>query len=307
MNDSVFEKPNGKMPFIHIEELEYSYNEETDEDEEGRDVPVLKGLSLDIEEGSFVAILGHNGSGKSTLAKLLNLILTPTAGKIYVGGKDITSPVMTEEDVLELRRNVGMVFQNPDNQLVATIVEEDVAFGPENLGVPSAEIRERVDAALEIVGMKQFARHSPHQLSGGQKQRIAIAGIIALRPDIIIFDESTAMLDPRGRNDVLATIEKLNREFGTTILHITHYMEEAIRADRVIVVDSGSILLDGTPAEVFSNVKTLKSVGLDVPQVTELLLEIRKDGFDLPKNVLSYEEGAQAIADYLNKKKGRSL
>ena len=287
---------------IKAEDISFSYESDHPADQ----IPVLNHLNLEIEKGSFVAVLGHNGSGKSTMAKLFNLILTPTSGNLYLFGKKFDEETITEDEFFALRQRIGMVFQNPDNQLVATIVEEDVAFGPENLGVPSAEIRERVDAALEIVGMKQFARHSPHQLSGGQKQRIAIAGIIALRPDVIIFDESTAMLDPRGRNDVLATIEKLNREFGTTILHITHYMEEAIRADRVIVVDSGSILLDGTPAEVFSNVRTLKSVGLDVPQVTELLLEIREDGFDLPKNVLSYEEGAQAIADYLNKKKGRS-
>ena len=210
---------------------------------------------------------------------------------------------MTEDEFFELRRRIGMVFQNPDNQLVATIVEEDVAFGPENLGVPTKEIRQRVDDALEIVGMTAFAKHSPHQLSGGQKQRIAIAGIIALRPDVIIFDESTAMLDPRGRSDVLATIEKLNREFGTTILHITHYMEEAIRADRVIVVDRGHVTLDGTPREVFSHVKTVKEAGLDVPQVTELMLAINRDGFDLPKDALSYEEGADAIASYIMKRK----
>ena len=284
---------------IKAEDLCFSYESDHPTDK----FPVLDHLNLEIEKGSFVAVLGYNGSGKSTLAKILNLILTPTSGNLYLFGKKFDEQTITEDEFFALRQRIGMVFQNPDIQLVATIVEEDVAFGPENLGVAPAEIRERVDAALEIVGMKQFARHSPHQLSGGQKHRIAIAGIIALRPDIIIFDESTAMLDPRGRNDVLATIEKLNREFGTTILHITHYMEEAIRADRVIVVDSGHILLDGTPKEVFSNVKTLKSVGLDVPQVTELMLEIREDGFDLPKDVLSCEEGAAAIAAYLNKRK----
>ena len=284
---------------IKAEDICFSYESDHPTDK----FPVLDHLNLEIEKGSFVAVLGYNGSGKSTLAKLLNLILTPTSGNLYLFGKKFDEETITEDEFFALRQRIGMVFQNPDNQLVATIVEEDVAFGPENLGVPPAEIRQRVDEALEIVGMKEFARHSPHQLSGGQKQRVAIAGIIALRPDVIIFDESTAMLDPRGRSDVLATIEKLNREFGTTILHITHYMEEAIRADRVIVVDRGRVTLDGTPREVFSHVRTVKAAGLDVPQVTELMLEINDDGFDLPKDVLSYEEGANAIADYIRKKK----
>ena len=284
---------------IKAEDICFSYESDHPTD----NFPVLDHLNLEIEKGSFVAVLGYNGSGKSTLAKLLNLILTPTSGNLYLFGKKFDEETITEDEFFALRQRIGMVFQNPDNQLVATIVEEDVAFGPENLGIPPAEIRERVDEALEIVGMKEFARHSPHQLSGGQKQRVAIAGIIALRPDVIIFDESTAMLDPRGRSDVLATIEKLNREFGTTILHITHYMEEAIRADRVIVVDHGKIALDGTPREVFSHVRTVKAAGLDVPQVTELMLEINDDGFDLPRDVLSYEEGAEAIADYIRKKK----
>ena len=284
---------------IKAENLCFSY----ESDNPSEQIPVLENLNLEIEKGSFVAVLGHIGSGKSTLAKLFNLILTPTSGNLYLFGKKIDEETMTEDEFFELRRRIGMVFQNPDNQLVATIVEEDVAFGPENLGVPTKEIRQRVDDALEIVGMTAFAKHSPHQLSGGQKQRIAIAGIIALRPDVIIFDESTAMLDPRGRSDVLATIEKLNREFGTTILHITHYMEEAIRADRVIVVDRGHVTLDGTPREVFSHVKTVKEAGLDVPQVTELMLAINRDGFDLPKDALSYEEGADAIASYIMKRK----
>ena len=284
---------------IKAEDICFSYESDHPTDK----FPVLDHLNLEIEKGSFVAVLGYNGSGKSTLAKLLNLILTPTSGNLYLFGKKFDEETITEDEFFALRQRIGMVFQNPDNQLVATIVEEDVAFGPENLGVPPAEIRQRVDEALEIVGMKEFARHSPHQLSGGQKQRVAIAGIIALRPDVIIFDESTAMLDPRGRSDVLATIEKLNREFGTTILHITHYMEEAIRADRVIVVDRGRVTLDGTPREVFSHVRTVKAAGLDGPQVTELMLEINDDGFDLPKDVLSYEEGANAIADYIRKKK----
>ncbi len=284
---------------IKMENLSFSY------EEEGNRIPVIENLDLEIEKGSFVAVLGHNGSGKSTLAKLINLILTPTAGSLYLFGKKIDEKEITEDELYELRRRIGMVFQNPDNQLVATVVEEDVAFGPENLGVPTDEIRKRVDDALDIVGMREFARHSPHQLSGGQKQRVAIAGIIALRPDVIIFDEATAMLDPRGRADVLSTIEKLNRDFGTTIIHITHYMEEAIRAGRVIVIDDGKIKLDGTPREVFSAVDAVKAAGLDVPQVTELMLEIRRDGFLLPADTLTFAEGADAIEAYILQSKDK--
>ena len=280
---------------IKAEDLCFQYEDERAE------APVLEHLNLEIEKGSFVAVLGHNGSGKSTLAKLVNMILTPTSGKLSLIGKEIDEETMTEDEYFALRQRIGMVFQNPDNQLVATIVEEDVAFGPENIGVPSKEIRARVDDALEIVGMSAFAKHSPHQLSGGQKQRVAIAGIIALRPEIIIFDESTAMLDPRGRNDVLATIEKLNRDFGTTILHITHYMEEAIRADRVIVIDEGRVHLDGTPREVFSSVDTLKKIGLDVPQVTELMLALDRDGIKIAKDTLTVSESADAIEAYMKK------
>ena len=280
---------------IKAEDLCFQYEDERAE------APVLEHLNLEIEKGSFVAVLGHNGSGKSTLAKLVNMILTPTSGKLFLFGKEIDEENMTEEEYFALRQRIGMVFQNPDTQLVATIVEEDVAFGPENIGVPSKEIRARVDDALEIVGMSAFAKHSPHQLSGGQKQRVAIAGIIALRPEIIIFDESTAMLDPRGRNDVLATIEKLNRDFGTTILHITHYMEEAIRADRVIVIDEGRVHLDGTPREVFSSVDTLKKIGLDVPQVTELMLALDRDGIKIAKDTLTVSESADAIEAYMKK------
>ena len=284
---------------IKMENLSFSY------EEEGNRIPVIENLDLEIEKGSFVAVLGKNGEGKSTLAKLINLILTPTAGSLYLFGKKIDEKEITEDELYELRRRIGMVFQNPDNQLVATVVEEDVAFGPENLGVPTDEIRKRVDDALDIVGMREFARHSPHQLSGGQKQRVAIAGIIALRPDVIIFDEATAMLDPRGRADVLSTIEKLNRDFGTTIIHITHYMEEAIRAGRVIVIDDGKIKLDGTPREVFSAVDAVKAAGLDVPQVTELMLEIRRDGFLLPADTLTFAEGADAIEAYILQSKDK--
>ena len=268
-------------------------------------VKALNGVDLEIEKGSFVAVLGHNGSGKSTLAKLINLILTPTGGTLSLFGEKVDEKEMSDDALYALRQRIGMVFQNPDNQLVATVVEEDVAFGPENLGIPPAEIRKRVDDALDIVGMRAFAKHSPHQLSGGQKQRVAIAGIIALRPDVIIFDEATAMLDPRGRADILATIEKLNREFGTTVIHITHYMEEAIRAGRVIVIDDGKIVLDGTPREVFSAVDTVKAAGLDVPQVTELMLEIRKDGFDFPADALTFSEGADAVEAYILKTRNK--
>jgi energy-coupling factor transport system ATP-binding protein len=270
------------MSFIKVENVSFSY--ETDD---GKELPVIKNISFEIERGSFVAILGHNGSGKSTLAKLLN----------FLNGRDITSPDMTEDDIFEIRRNIGMVFQNPDNQLVATIVEEDVAFGPENMGVEPAEIRRRVDEALETVGMTKYARHSPHQLSGGQKQRIAIAGIIAMLPECIIFDESTAMLDPSGRREVMKTIEMLNREREITVLHITHNMDEAVRADRVIVINDGEIFLDGAPSEVFSRVAELQSVGLDVPQVTELMYELRKEGIDVPLNILD----EKSCADILEK------
>ena len=286
-----------KEPFIRFENVSYSY----EGDDEGVLLPpVLKNVSLEIEKGSFVAVLGHNGSGKSTLAKLVNMILYPTEGKIYIDGRDITDESMTEDDVYDVRRRVGMVFQNPDNQLVATVVEEDVAFGPENLGIDPAEIRRRVDEALETVGMSDYKRHSPHQLSGGQKQRIAIAGIIAMLPECIVFDEATAMLDPRGRADVMDTIERLNREQGITVLHITHNMDEAIRADRVIVVSDGCVVIDGTPEQVFSNVEQLRLVGLDVPQVTELMYELKSLGFDVDHSVLDEEKCADALAALIN-------
>lgn len=286
-----------KDPFIKIENVSYAYP--TDD---GGENEVLHDLSLEIERGSLVAVLGHNGSGKSTLAKLLNLIISPKSGRIVIDGLDITSPDLTEDELFENRRRVGMVFQNPDNQLVATIVEEDVAFGPENLGVPSTEIRKRVDDALATVGMSEFRRHSPHQLSGGQKQRIAIAGIIAMMPECIIFDESTAMLDPRGRREVMETIKKLNREHGLTILHITHYMNEAAMCDRVVVINDGQIQLDGKPEEVFTHVSELQMIGLDVPQTAELLYEldlagVRENGKHLPLDALSVTDCADRIME----------
>ncbi len=259
--------------FIKTEELCFSYASE-----DGKNNEVLKDINIEIEKGDFVAVLGHNGSGKSTFAKLLNLILIPTSGKILIDGMDITDKNMTDDDVIRLRSKIGMVFQNPDNQLVATVVEEDVAFGPENLGVAPGEIRRRVDEALDTVGMIKYARHSPHQLSGGQKQRVAIAGAIAMMPECIIFDESTAMLDPTGRADVMKTIERLNREKGITVLHITHNMNEALLAKRVLVIEDGRFIFDGTPDDVFSHVDELKKTGLGVPQVASLMYSLKKSG-----------------------------
>ena len=285
-------------PFIKTVGLTYRYD-----DAQANESPVLNDLSLEINDGEFVAVLGHNGSGKSTFAKLLNMILTPTAGKIYIDGKDITDEDMTEHDVLELRKNIGMVFQNPDNQLVATIVEDDIAFGPENLGVPSQEIRKIVDEALRDVGMTEYAHHEPHRLSGGQKQRVAIAGIIAMMPRCIIFDESTAMLDPVGRQEVMNTIERLNREKNITVIMITHYMEEAARADRIVVLDDGNMLFDGTPQQVFDNEEALKACGLNVPQCTQLVHMLQKDGYVSDGYCVTLEECADLIAKSIIKEK----
>ena len=287
-------------PFIKIEGLSYRYEE--DSMEAGKH-PVLNDLSMEIEEGSFVAVLGHNGSGKSTLAKLLNMILTPTTGKIFVDGKEITDENMTDEDVLSLRKNMGMVFQNPDNQLVATIVEDDVAFGPENLGIPSEEIRARVNSVLSDVGMLEYATHEPHRLSGGQKQRIAIAGVLAMLPKCIVFDESTAMLDPIGRKEVMDAILRLNREKGITVIMITHYMEEAALADRILVLHDGNVLLDGTPSEVFEQEALLKSCGLNVPQCTSLIHQLRDAGMPLIGDCVSIEQCAELILQTLNKER----
>ena len=288
--------------FIKTEKLCFADDEEDDEGNVSAKVPVIKELDLEIERGSFVAVLGHNGSGKSTLAKLLNLILVPTSGKVWIDGTDITDEALTEDQLYKLRRRVGMVFQNPDNQLVATVVEEDVAFGAENLGIEPSEIRRRVDSALATVGMTAFAKHAPSQLSGGQKQRVAIAGIIAMMPECIIFDESTAMLDPGGRKEVMETILRLNREQGITVLHITHNMDEAAMADRVVVISDGRLILDGTPREVFCNVERLRLVGLDVPQVTELLYELKEEGYDVPADILDEESCAETLYNILTKK-----
>ena len=265
-------------------------------DEEGMPGQVvLKGLDLTIPAGEFAAVLGHNGSGKSTLAKHFNAILLPTEGDVVVCGINTKD----EDRLFDIRQQVGMVFQNPDNQIVATIVEEDVAFALENLGVPPEEIRRRVDEALKAVDMYEYREHAPHQLSGGQKQRVAIAGILAMRPDFIILDEATAMLDPQGRREVLRTVKELNRDFGTTVVLITHYMDEAVQAGRVVVIDDGRILRDGTPKEVFTQVELLKSVGLDVPQVTELVYELRKAGVDLPLDILTEDECYEALKKLL--------
>lgn len=279
-------------PILSARDVSFAY----DNYEEKQLPPiVLEDVSLDIQPGEFVAVLGHNGSGKSTLAKHFNAILLPTAGTVYVGGIDTKQ----EDRLYDIRQTAGMVFQNPDNQLVATIVEEDVAFALENLGVPPEEIRRRVDESLKAVGMYEYREHAPHQLSGGQKQRVAIAGIIAMRPKCIVLDEPTAMLDPQGRREVLRTIRQLGDQFGITVVLITHYMDEAAQCDRVVVVDNGKVILDGAPRAVFSHVEQLKKVGLDVPQVTELVWMLRKDGYNLPDDIIFEDECVQAIEKLL--------
>ena len=276
---------------IKTEDLTFSYPP----DEGKEPVQALKGVDLSIARGSFTVILGHNGSGKSTLAKHMNAVLLPVGGKVWVDGIDTAA----EDLLLEVRRRVGMVFQNPDNQIVANVVEEDVAFGPENLGVPTEDIQRRVAAALKAVGMEDFTLHAPHHLSGGQKQRIAIAGIIAMEPACIVLDESTAMLDPLGRREVLDTVRKLNREKGITIVLITHHMDEAAMADRVVVMDSGSVVMDGAPKEVLVRVEELRAIGLAAPHTVELLHGLRQDGFDVPLDALGIQECAGAIAESL--------
>ncbi len=278
------------MSFIELKDVRFSYEPEAVEPKE-----VLHGIDLKVEAGEFVALLGHNGCGKSTVAKLLNGMLTPTAGQVLVDGID-TAP---EENQLDVRRRVGLVLQNPDNQLVAGVVEEDVAFGPENLGVPPAEIRQRVDEALKAVEMYEFRESAPHKLSGGQKQRVAIAGVIAMETRCIVLDEPTAMLDPRGRREVMETIQRLNREKGVTIVLITHYMDEAVQAGRVVVMDEGSILRDGTPREVFSEVEFLRRHDLDVPQVTELIYRLNASGIPFPRIPLEEKECMELLSERL--------
>ena len=270
-------------PIIKIENVSYTYSDAKQ--------PALSEVTLDIARGSFTAVLGHNGSGKSTLAKCLNGILVPQSGRVLVGGMDTAD----ETKLLDIRRTVGMVFQNPDNQIVASVVEDDVAFAPENLGVPPKEIRQRVDDALKAVGMYEFRLHAPHLLSGGQKQRIAIAGVLAMQPECIVLDEPTAMLDPIGRKEVLETVEDLCREKGMTVVLITHHMSECIGADRLIVMSGGRVALDGTPREVFSRVEELKACRMTVPQVTELAHELRKEGVELPEGILTIDEFTEAL------------
>ena len=276
------------MEMIKTQDLAFTYPGTEDQ----VNTRALRGVDVTIERGSFVVILGHNGSGKSTLAKTFNAVLLLSGGKVYVEGMD----TMDESLLLEIRRRVGMVFQNPDNQIVANVVEEDVAFAPENLGVPSDEIRKRVDDALEAVGMTQFVKHAPHLLSGGQKQRIAIAGVLAMKPECIVLDEATAMLDPIGRREVLAAVEKLNREQGITVVLITHHMNEAEHADRVIVMNDGLVVMDGKPREVFTRKKELEDIGLAVPDTVSLLFSLREAGLDVPVDAITVEECADAIA-----------
>lgn len=283
---------------IKAERIVFRYPSDIEENQKSvQNEPVLKDISLDIEKGSFTAILGHNGSGKSTFAKHINAILLPESGKMFVDGLDTSD----EKLLFSIRQKAGMVFQNPDNQIVATIVEEDVAFAPENMGVPPDEIRQRVDDALKSVNMYDYRHHAPSQLSGGQKQRIAIAGVIAMEPDCIILDEPTAMLDPQGRQEVMQTIQKLNREKKMTIVLITHYMEEAALADRIVVIDNGQIILDDIPKKVFSQVDQMKALGLDVPQVTELAWELHKAGYPVSTEIVTEEECIQALEELLER------
>lgn len=282
---------------IRTDALSFSYPVE----EGQRRTTALEDVTLSIEKGSFVVVLGHNGSGKSTLAKHMNAVLLPSGGAVYVEGMN----TQDEDLLLEIRRRVGMVFQNPDNQIVANVVEEDVAFAPENLGVPTAEIRRRVDDALAAVGMTEFARHAPHLLSGGQKQRVAIAGVIAMEPECIVLDEATAMLDPAGRREVLDTVHRLNRQRGITVVHITHHMSEAEDADRVIVMNDGVVAMDGTPRDIFSRVEELRSLGLAAPDTVELLHRLNGHGMSLPLTAITVDECARAIFQALHGAEGK--
>ena len=284
---------------IETKNLSFIYREEDMESGEIKEEKVLKDINIEIEKGSFTAILGHNGSGKSTLAKHFNAILLPSGGKVYVKGMDTAD----ENNIFNIRQSAGMVFQNPDNQMVAALVEDEVAFAPENLGVEPKEIRRRVDECLEIVNMTKYAQSSPSKLSGGQKQRVAIASVLAMNPEILILDEPTAMLDPKGRSEVIKTIKMLNEEKDITVVLITHYMDEAAQADRTVVIDDGEIVLDGTPKEVFKNVEKLKSLGLDVPQVTELAYELRKMGIEISADVLTVDECFDEIIRILGETK----
>jgi energy-coupling factor transport system ATP-binding protein len=283
---------------ISVKNVSYVYKANS---EESVDVQALRDVNMSISEGEFLAVLGRNGSGKSTLAKLFNALILPTSGTVVVNGIN----TMNEEMLWNIRSMTGMVFQNPDNQIVGTVVEEDVAFGPENLGVPPEEIRRRVDEALDVIGLTEMKKHAPHLLSGGQKQRVAIAGILAMKPKCIVLDEATAMLDPIGRKEVMNILKKLNKEEGITIIHITHHMDEAAQADKVMVVDSGECIMYGTPKEVFRNVENIKKIGLDVPQVTELIYELNKAGFELPTDILTVDDAKKYISTALRAAKKR--
>ena len=284
------------MSFLYARNITFSYINDFDENESAKKATVFRNLNFAVERGEFVAVLGHNGSGKSTLVKCFNGINIPEEGDVIVNGYNTKD----DEHLLDIRQSVGMVFQNPDNQIVATIVEEDVAFALENMGVEPKEIRRRVDDALKTVGMYEYREHAPHKLSGGQKQRVAIAGILAMRPDCILLDEPTAMLDPNGRKEVLKTIKMLNKEFGVTIVLITHYMDEAAQAERVVVMDSGEIVMNDTPKKVFSRVEELKNIGLDVPQVTELTHMLIDEGISLDSEIITEDECVEAIRTLFN-------
>lgn len=283
---------SGEKSIIKVDKVSFIYKAHS---EDRHDVTALEDVNLTVGQGEFLAILGRNGSGKSTLAKLFNALLLPEVGTVVVNGIN----TMNEEQLWDIRSSTGMVFQNPDNQIVGTIVEEDVAFGPENLGVPPQEIRTRVDEALETIGLSEYKKHAPHLLSGGQKQRVAIAGILAMKPKCIVLDEATAMLDPIGRKEVMRILRQLNKEEGITIVHITHHMDEAGKADRILVIDSGKCLMLGTPREVFRDVGKIKSLGLDVPQVAELMYELNKEGFDFPQDILTVDEALQYLSKAL--------
>ncbi len=292
MNTVNIDNKNETENLIECKDVFFRYDNSEEQKE------VLGGVSLNIKKGEFLAILGHNGSGKSTIAKHMNAILVPTQGTVTVEGISTAD----EEKLFDIRQHVGMVFQNPDNQIVATIVEEDVAFAPENLGIEPSEIRQRVDHALKAVNMYEYREHAPHRLSGGQKQRVAIAGIIAMRPDCIVLDEPTAMLDPIGRREVMATLKDLNQKYGITIVIITHYMDEAAQCEKIVVMNGGKIIMKGAPKEVFSHVEELKKVGLDVPQVTELMWELKKEGYNVPTDIITEEECIEVISNLLSEK-----
>ncbi|MBO5790036.1 MAG: energy-coupling factor transporter ATPase [Clostridia bacterium] len=279
-------------PLISLKNVSFSYDSEVA-------VDAIHNVSVDIKSGEYVSVIGHNGSGKSTFAKLLNLVLTPTSGAMTIAGVEVLPDSVTTNDLIEVRRHIGMVFQNPDNQLVATVVEEDVAFGPENLGLSREEIRKRVDQSLEKVEMTAYLKSAPHKLSGGQKQRVAIAGVLAMRPLCMIFDESTAMLDPKGRKDVLRTMEELNANEGITVIHITHHMSEAVRANRTLVFDGGEIVMDGSPKEVFRNITKIRALGLEVPQGADVIDRLRKAGYPIAGDCLTANECADALYSLL--------